>query len=125
MPFDATPSTPSTPLTLPPILTHRECSALLRVRDDLRSGHIRNWQFNMRKYGGPHCGCIAGHAIQYMSEFTDRVTYIRNPKYNGLFALGFAESHPAYNATPAQGAEAIDNFLTTGNPQWFRIMGME
>lgn len=119
MPFDAT---PSTPLTLPPILTHSERNALLCVRDDLRSGKIPIWQFNMRFFGGLPC-CIAGHARHHIK--ISNLTYIRDPKYNGLFGLGLGNGHAAYRANPHQAAEAIDNFLTTGNPQWDRVMATE
>lgn len=92
-------------------MTRKELEALMTVRDKLRSGEIPPERFDMEHWRGP-CGCIGWHMVQMTGSFG-----------GDLWELFFPQdTDDAYSATPRQAAQAIDNFLETGDPKWREVM---
>lgn len=122
--------------------------ALIAVRDMLLNGKIGKYRFRMGvirddNLGCGTVGCIAGHCGIYMGMDRDATINAfcldHLNKGSKIMALFYPTSiiddelfchmdiidrlHDAYKATPAQGAQAIQNFLTTGKPEWEKVMG--
>ena len=107
-----------------------EREALARVRDKLRSGEISAEQFNMEEaYSSSHCNtvaCIGGWMyveLQRRSKDWIRLC-IFGEERSGFRQLFFPNvSQKLWRSiTPAQAAQAIDNFLATNDPNWSKIL---
>lgn len=116
-----------------PDLTPQEQGALEKVRDLLRSGkivHHENRKSRSKKrfdmgtsYMEGGCGttaCIGGWMAHFMkiddeALFVDE--FMGRGKFNKLF---WDNTEP--DTTPAQAAQAIDNFLETGDPRWDEVL---
>ncbi len=87
--------------------------------------------FNMAVWSSttPSCGTVAciGGAAALFCGVSFNPTLSQNPELNWLF---FPEEHPDdlyfevnYSAiTPAQAAEALENYLATGSPNWDLVL---
>jgi hypothetical protein len=100
-------------------------------------------ELDMQNSSSQECGsacCIGGHIARAhgMTEARDIDYYVVDDcrddfeietRSDALAPLFFPPSdnffgkpHPSWNATGPQGARAIYNFLTTGNPEWDAVM---
>jgi hypothetical protein len=84
------------------------------------------------KQAASACGsvcCIGGHiALSHGISVIGARRYVQN--HANLSALFFPDNtvnfrHPGWRATGAQAAQAILNFLTTGNADWDRVTAAE
>lgn len=88
-------------------------------------------EFNMTTWGAG-CGtacCIAGSARAFGS---DDMRFTHNNELQKLFlpdrfgwSNDVSKRHPAWKATPAQGAQALRGFLETGKADWDGVMGVK
>lgn len=124
----------------------KEMNALRKVRDGLREGRFRHVTspeldedakvkkdkplFNMEKAcaTGYECGtvaCIGGWvALQMKIAPEEAAKYVYDGRSTSLDKLYFPDVVKEWDLiTPKKAAKAIDNFLTTGDPQWRKVVG--
>ena len=106
-------------------MTNEEHEALIKVRDLLDSGAL-DGQFSMNYAEAiDDCGsvrCIGGWMAHYMS-IPDASRYVsRHAELHDLFYPGSDIDVDWDDITPAQAVQAIDNFITTGEPEWSTIL---
>jgi len=127
MPFD---STPAAPLVCPAWLTEREFQALVKTRDALRTEDAIATLFDMRAFErATICGtaqCIGGWMTSFMGILgPERVEVWEDPRFSVLFNYEPRVGSiiiPVMYATAAQAAQAIDNYLSHGDPRWKEVM---
>lgn len=128
-------------------ISQPEYEALIRVRDGLRSGkyvHVKPGEgvcpapevkaFNMdisfekgdELNGFPDCdqvGCIGGW-VAFDLGYANPSHYVyQNDDDAAIRPLFFPPSHLSYSeVTEEQAAQAIDNFLNTGDPRWEEVV---
>ena len=108
-------------------ITAHNRAALLDLMLALQSGEIKQKQFDMRRWWEEddqrHCGsvgCIGGYTEARYNVYLD----IDNAGLYDLMYPDFLnrERPRPPRTTPKQGAHAIWNFLTTGEPGWDRVL---
>jgi len=96
-------------------------------RETKKGKPITPYKFSMRKWGG-ECGsvcCIAGAADAFAN--TSLVGRSKG-ELGKLFIPGPGDlgyRHPGWDATPAQGAQALRGYLETGIADWDKVMGIK
>ncbi len=107
-------------------MTNEEHAALIKVRDALASGKL-DGHFDMNQAISV-CGtfaCIGGHMAQLMgmTEFNAINEYVLgNDELHVLFYPDDRAGVDWDDITPAQAVLAIDNFLSSGDPEWNEVI---
>jgi len=110
--------------------------ALLEVKHEFEAGNISPSQFCMAvvRTHPMECGtiaCIGGWVGIYMNLGVEATHKMVCSSYGPIRALYFPDrdktfpicgKKDAYTASPTQAAQAIDNFLLTGEPKWDEVM---
>lgn len=85
--------------------------------------------FNMRNtIGRAECetvACICGWAMALADDI--RLFEKPTPALSRLFMFNhlISDTDPVWNATPFQAALALRNYLTTGEPNWTEVIGVD
>ena len=102
---------------------------LIDILHGLETGEIADHLFSMEQIGEPECGtagCFLGWAMS-LDPFAlpSPKTIVQSDAYPGLRQLCFPEYDNCplgYKADRKESAQALRNFLTTGQPLWNSVM---
>lgn len=106
-----------------------ENKLLAIVRDDLRSGAIKPTLFNMTVASTERaCGtamCIGGWVAAYAGVDPDKYVLNVNNKIWELYYPRGAGEWCWQDIGPEEAAQAIDNYLDCGRPDWDKVMASD
>jgi len=101
-------------------ISEAEHDTLVSVLGMLERAEIPARLFNMKCIGAPECGtpgCILGWA----RSIGHPLIFPSESRSSGVDNLFFPDGHAPYEASPAQAALALRNYLTTGASCWNEV----